>query len=267
MKTKDNIPDLNEIIFERRNKEYGAYVLRRLYNKYVSISTTGGALLFAFIVCYPLLTAFLFPEKVIVEEPTRGFPINFVDPLITPPIDKDLPTPPTTPPKTPMVKFLVPEIRPDEQVPNEVMPTQEELVGKNPGTETVGGNINGTDIIDILDPVNQPTEITVKEEIFTWAEEMPKFPGGDGELLSFFTKNIIYPEIARRAQVEGKVVLSFVVDKNGDVKDVQVAKGIGAGCDEEAMRVLKNMPRWTPGKQNGKTVLTRILMPVVFKLR
>lgn len=96
---------------------------------------------------------------------------------------------------------------------------------------------------------------------------MPKFPGGDGELLSFFAKNLIYPEIARRAQVEGKVVLSFVVDKNGNTYDVKVAKGIGAGCDEEAMRVLKMMPQWTPGKQNGKPILTKIIIPVVFRLR
>ena len=105
-----------------------------------------------------------------------------------------------------------------------------------------------------------------QEQIYTWAEEMPKFPGGDSEMLNFFAKNISYPEIAKRALVEGRVVLSFIINKSGEVIDVSVAKGIGAGCDEEAMRVLKSMPRWNPGKQNGKPVLTRITIPVVFKL-
>jgi protein TonB len=104
------------------------------------------------------------------------------------------------------------------------------------------------------------------EQIFTWAEEMPEFPGGNGELLGFFAKNINYPEIAIRAGVEGKVILSFVVDKKGEIKDVNVLKGIGAGCDEEAMRIIKSMPRWNPGKQNGNAILTRINVPVVFKL-
>ena len=96
---------------------------------------------------------------------------------------------------------------------------------------------------------------------------MPQFPGGSSELLKFFAQNIIYPEIAKRAEVEGKINLSFIVDKNGSISDIQIVKGIGAGCDEEAVRILKMMPRWSPGKQNGKPVLTRINIPVVFKLR
>jgi len=96
---------------------------------------------------------------------------------------------------------------------------------------------------------------------------MPKFPGGDIELLKFFSENIVYPEIAKRAGVEGKVILSFVVDQKGKVSDIKVLKGIGAGCDEEAIRVLKIMPDWKPGKQNGTPVKTKLDMPVVFKLR
>ena len=109
------------------------------------------------------------------------------------------------------------------------------------------GNENGRDlIIEVIEPQNPVNDVKVKEEVFTWAEEMPKFPGGDSELLSFFAKNISYPELAKRAGVEGKVILSFVVDKNGNVYDARVAKSIGAGCDEEALRVLKMMPQWTP---------------------
>ncbi len=165
-----------------------------------------------------------------------------------------------------MIKFLVPEVKPDELVSNEVIPTQEELLGNNPGTETVEGNSNG---IDLIEETIELPEINneVTEKVYTWAEEMPKFPGGDSELLKFFSQNLVYPEIAKRAEVEGKVILSFIVDKNGNIIDVEVAKSIGAGCDEEAMRVLNIMPRWIPGKQNGNPVLTRINIPVVFKLR
>jgi protein TonB len=267
MKSKEKIPDFEDIIFEGRNKEYGAYALRRIYNKYISISTTGGAILFALIVSYPLITASLFNEEVVEGNNTKNRVIEFGN-VDIPSIDKppvDIPTP--IQPKTPTVKYVAPVVMPDEQVHNDDFATIDDLINKNPGTETVDGNINGPDIIDVIEPIDIPEVEPAKEQIHTWAEEMPKFSGDDGELLSFFAKNIVYPEIAKRAGVEGKVILSFVIDKSGDVKDVQVAKGIGAGCDEEAVRVLNSMPRWTPGKQNGKPVLTRIIIPVVFKLR
>ena len=265
MKNKEKAPDFDDIIFEGRNKEYGAYVLRRVYNKYVSISTTGGAILFALIVSYPLITASIFPSETSTSGNGRDRTIII---FTAPPIDKttvDISTP--IQPKTPTVKYIAPVVLPDEQVHNEDFATIDDLINKNPGTETIEGNINGTDNIDVIEPIDIPEVEPVKEKIHTWAEEMPKFSDSDGELLSFFAKNIVYPEIAKRAGVEGKVILSFVIDKSGDIKDIQVAKGIGAGCDEEAVRVLNSMPRWKPGKQNGKPVLTRIIIPVVFKLR
>ena len=256
MKSKENIPEFNELVFEGRNKEYGAYMLRKLYNKYVSISATGAMIIFALIVSYPLITASIFPVEHSKDYSGKDSTIII---LTIPPIEKpdvDIPLP--IQPKTPTVKYIAPVVRPDEQVFNEYIPTVEDLINKNPGTETVEGNIYGTDIIP---EVEQP-----KEQVHLWAEEMPEFPGGDSEMLNYFAKNISYPEIAIRAQVEGKVVLTFIVDKNGEIRDVSVAKSIGAGCDEEAMRVLKSMPRWIPGKQNGKPVITKINIPVVFKL-
>jgi protein TonB len=267
MKNMEKNPDFEDIIFEGRNKEYGAYALRRIYNKYISISTTGGAILFALIVSYPLITASLFKEDVVENDKPNTRIIEF-DKVDIPSIDKppvDIPTP--IQPKTPTIKYVAPVVLPDEQVHNDDFATIDDLINKNPGTKTVEGDINGTDDIEIIEPTTPEIIEPVKEQIHTWAEEMPKFSGGDKELLSFFAQNIVYPEIAKRAGVEGKVILTFVIDKNGEVKDVQVAKGIGAGCDEEAMRVLKIMPRWHPGKQNGKPVLTRINIPVVFKLK
>jgi protein TonB len=265
MKNKEKVPDFEDVIFEGRNKEYGAYALRKIYNKYISISTTGGAILFALIVSYPLITASLFPTETSSNNPGKDSTIIISS---NPTIDKppvDIPTP--IQPKTPTVKYIAPVVLPDEQVHNDDFATIEDLINKNPGTETVEGNINGTDNIDVIEIIDIPAVEPVKEQIFTWLEVMPEFPGGDKELINFFADNLSYPEIAKRAGVEGKVVLSFIVDKSGKIKEVEVLKGIGAGCDEEAMRVINSMPNWNPGKQNGKPVITKINIPVVFKLR
>jgi protein TonB len=96
---------------------------------------------------------------------------------------------------------------------------------------------------------------------------MPTFPGGDEALYSFVGKQIVYPEIAKRAGVEGKLYIQFVVRTDGKVSDVTVQKGIGAGCDEEAVRVVRSMPNWKPGRQNGHPVNVRISIPIVFKLQ
>jgi protein TonB len=267
MKSTEKVRDLKDIVFEGRNKEYGAYTLKNLYNKYVSLSTTGAILLFSLIASYPLITAF-FVQEDNNDKSTGTVRVITLENIFTeiPADKKDLQIPKTNSPKTPSIKFLVPDVKPDALVTNEVIPTQEELLGNNPGTETVEGNSNGIDLIEenieLIETNNEATET-----VYNWAEEMPKFPGGETELRKFFSQNLIYPEIAKRAGVEGKVILSFIVDKNGNIVDVKVAKSIGAGCDEEAMRVINIMPRWIPGKQNGNPVLTRINIPVVFKLR
>jgi periplasmic protein TonB len=267
MKTTKKNPDLNEIVFEDRNKEYGAYMLRKLYSKYVTLSTTGAMILFTLIASYPLITAFFVQEDNDTKS-NGSVKVITLENIFTeiPDAENNLQIPKTNSPKTPSIKFMVPDVKPDALVTNEVIPTQQELSGKNPGIETVEGNINGTDVIvETIESSETNNEVT--EKIYTWAEEMPKFPGGETELRKFFTQHLVYPEIAKRAEVEGKVILSFIVDKNGNIIDAEVAKSIGAGCDEEAMRVLNIMPRWIPGKQNGNPVLTRINIPVVFKLR
>jgi protein TonB len=95
---------------------------------------------------------------------------------------------------------------------------------------------------------------------------MPSYPGGIEELLSFIRKSIIYPEIARRAGVEGKVLIGFVVERDGSITEIKIIKGIGAGCDEEAVHVLELAGKWIPGKQNGKAVRVSMVMPFDFRL-
>ena len=110
-------------------------------------------------------------------------------------------------------------------------------------------------------------EEVVEQEIFKIVEEMPAFPGGEAKLMEYVAKNVKYPQIARETGVQGRVYVNFVVEPDGSVSNVSVLRGIGGGCDEEAMRVVKSMPKWKPGKQRGKAVRVSYMLPVNFKLQ
>ncbi len=114
-------------------------------------------------------------------------------------------------------------------------------------------------------PVAEEEE-EAEEVIFTVVESMPGFPGGDGARIKYLNENIKYPQMARESGIQGRVFVTFVVEKDGNVTDVRVLRGIGGGCDEEAVRVIKNMPRWNAGKQRGKSVRVQFNMPILFKL-
>ncbi|MBM3919431.1 MAG: energy transducer TonB [Sphingomonadales bacterium] len=119
--------------------------------------------------------------------------------------------------------------------------------------------------IPVIDPeVEAESE---EPEIFTIVEEMPTFPGGDQALLEYMAKNTKYPPLARENGLQGIVVVTFVVDERGRIKDAQVLRGIGGGCDEEAMRVVQSMPHWKPGKQRGMAVRVQYNLPFRFTLR
>lgn len=115
--------------------------------------------------------------------------------------------------------------------------------------------------------IEEVEEEVAEEEIFTIVEEMPSFPGGEAKLFEYLGKNIKYPQIAKEAGISGIVYVTFVVDSNGNITEVQVLRGIGGGCDEEATRVVKNMPKWQPGKQRGKPVKVRYNLPIRFSLK
>ena len=106
-----------------------------------------------------------------------------------------------------------------------------------------------------------------KEKVFVVVEEMPKFPGGDEQLFQFISRNIKYPDKARKAGIIGRVYVTFVIDKNGNVQDAKVLRGIGSGCDEAALDLIRSMPQWTPGKQNGKVVNVQYNIPINFNMK
>jgi periplasmic protein TonB len=114
---------------------------------------------------------------------------------------------------------------------------------------------------------NSDEESAEEQQIFMVVESMPEFPGGEAALHQYLAENIKYPQMAKESGIQGRVFVTFVVERNGKVTDVKVLRGIGGGCDEEAIRVVQNMPSWTPGKQRGKPVRVQFNLPVKFTLQ
>jgi protein TonB len=146
--------------------------------------------------------------------------------------------------------------------------TQLEIVEDDVEVEDIEINaeVDQTEVIEEYVPVEVEEEEVVEAEVFTIVEEMPAYPGGDAKLYEYLGKNIKYPQIARESGIQGRVFVNFVVEPDGSVSNVKVMRGIGGGCDEEAVRVIKTMPKWKPGKQRGKAVRVSYQIPVVFKL-
>ena len=147
--------------------------------------------------------------------------------------------------------------------------TQLEIVDDDVEVEDIEINVetDQNEVIEEYVPVEVEEEEVVEAEVFTIVEQMPSFPGGDAKMYEYLGKNIKYPQIARETGIQGRVFVNFVVEPDGSVSNVKVLRGIGGGCDEEAMRVVKGMPKWSPGKQRGKAVRVSYTLPVVFKLQ
>lgn len=145
-------------------------------------------------------------------------------------------------------------------------PVQIEIVEDDEEIEEV--EIEETEIEEDteIEVIEVEEEVVEEDEVFAIVEEMPSFPGGDEALFKFLGQNIKYPAMARDAGIKGRVYIQFVVGKDGSIRDVQLLRGIGGGCDEEAMRVVKMMPSWNPGKQRGKAVSVIYRLPVNFTL-
>jgi protein TonB len=108
---------------------------------------------------------------------------------------------------------------------------------------------------------------TSNDKVFEKVEDMPEFPGGEQAMMKFVSENVQYPEEAKEKEISGRVLVGFIVEKDGSVNEVKIVRGIGGGCDEEAVRVVKAMPKWKPGKEKGKPVRVSYIMPIFFKLQ
>ncbi|MGA0559370.1 energy transducer TonB [Larkinella sp. VNQ87] len=268
-----NTGTLDDIVFADRNKAYGAYALRKNYSKTIYRSLIIGSALFLLAMATPTIISVLKPE----EQEQAMVEVDLMK-LPPPPIDPNEPPPPPPPPvelpKVNTVKFLPPEVKPDEEVPEETPPpTVEELKEAVAAEKTQEGDPNAEEVIVAPEETAGPTKVEAaveaapkEEQIFTVVEQNPEFPGGMAALGQFLSKNIRYPPAASRANVSGRVFVSFVVNTDGSIQDVTVLKGLGFGTDEEAMRVVKAMPKWRPGKQSGRPVRVKYNLPINFQL-
>lgn len=250
------VESLEEMVFKTRNKDYGAYVLRKKYQKYTLISLIVGVFLIGAAVVYPVVAAYLHKNQVIKENTTVGAEMLNIP-------KEDLPPPPPPPPPPPDVvqqqRFVAPVVTSDSV--ETAMVTQEELSTK-PNTEAPA-----EEGIEVVETKTQVIEQEAPREIFTVVEEQPNYPGGDEARIKFLQANMKYPEEAKELGIQGKVFVTFVVEVDGSITDVKVLRGIGSGCDDEAIRVVKSMPRWVPGKQRGVPVRVQFNLPINFKLQ
>ncbi|WMJ71769.1 energy transducer TonB [Cytophagaceae bacterium ABcell3] len=187
---------------------------------------------------------------------------------IPPPVESSTPPPPPKieVPKLATVKFLPPEVKPDEEVIEDLPPTVEELAESNAGAVTQEGELTLDEIIVVDDYIEEIVE-EEPEEIYTWVAEMPEFKGGDEALMRFLGDRIKYPKVAIKNNVEGDVWIEFIVNKDGSLSDFKVLRNLGHGCDEEALRVAQQMPAWKPAYQNGKPVMLKKKMRISFKFQ
>ena len=168
------------------------------------------------------------------------------------------------------VKFTAPEIKKDEEVkPEDEIKSQDDLAKTNTaiGTFDVKGNDEAEGEVLKAKEIIADEKPKEEEKVFDVVEQMPEFPGGQGALLKWISDNIKYPAIAEENGIQGRVVCTFVVERDGSVTDVQVARSVDPSLDKEAKRVLTKMPRWIPGKQNGSAVRVKYTVPVTFRLQ
>ncbi|MEY2829800.1 MAG: hypothetical protein RIQ33_1658 [Bacteroidota bacterium] len=256
--------DLNDIVFDGRNKNYGAYLLRKVYDKHV----VRGFIIsfFTFVLCLggPVIWEKIKPTAVI-EKPKASL-VDLADIKAPPPVDKT-PPPPPPPPPPPLkatIKFTPPVIKKDEEV-HEDPPKQEEVQKVVISNKTQEGTTDGPEQL-VTDP-NIGKEVDAKPTILLFAEQMPAYPGGEEKMGEWISENLKYPTRARDNTTEGKVILQFVVTETGAINDIKVIRDIGDGCGQAAIDVVKKMKSWNPGKQNGKAVAVQFTLPIQFSLQ
>jgi len=247
-----------DIVFEGRNKLYGAYQLRRDNPRTTMTALLIGAVVFAFLVSTPIL-ARLLPDNEVEDDLKLDKKITTVKLPPKKEIPKNLPPPPPPPPKIDQVKFVKPVVAKAEEVVEEP-PKIKEIVDKKVGNENIKGD---PDAELTVDPVGTGPKEVIEEDnnIYNSAgiEVKPEFPGGIEKFYNYVKNNYRTPDDA----VGGRMIVSFVVEKDGSLTDIKVPRPAGPGTAEEAIRILKRSPRWAPAEQNGRKVRCAYTLPIV----
>ena len=274
-------PKWVEMVFAGKNKEYGAYQLRKgtsgrniksLLILVIAAALVGGFLAWKVIEqkqaeeqqAYMEAMELAKLQQQAKKEEKKKEPVK---PKIEP--KKEIPVARET------QKFTAPVIKKDELVKEENQVKQMDKLDEKVavGTENKAGVKDRTveavrsEIAVAAPPPPPAPKPEVATKVFDVVEEMPSFPGGQGALMQYLASNIKYPVVAQENGVQGRVIVSFVVERAGSISDVKVARSVDPSLDREAQRVVKSMPRWSPGKQNGSTVRVKYTVPVVFRLQ
>jgi periplasmic protein TonB len=252
------IPTFDDIVFENRNKEYGAYQLRKRYNRVVLIATIIGCAIIATAVIVPYINASrsaahkMRDAKEVIAEMSNDLQKEEAPPPPPPP-----PPPPTE--QQTVIKYVAPVVVDSMKVEDE-----SKLMISD---EQVATTVN-KEAVEIVEQKQEEQVVEQKEEeVFVVVEEMPEFPGGIKALRAFLASAVKYPVIAQENGIQGKVYVNFVVNKDGSVSNAKVARSVDPSLDVEALRVVSTLPKWKPGKQRGVPVRVFYTVPISFVLQ
>jgi protein TonB len=255
---KINAPAFDDIVFEVRNKEYGAYKLRKKYNRTVLIALSIGIVILATAIITPFISAKAAENS--KKRAERQVVIKMEN--LDTPHDIVAPPPPPPPPPTDVVqqqKYVPPQVV-DSIKPEDV---KQLMTADQAQTE-----VTNKEVVEVQQQVKEEVQEDEAEQApFVVVEEMPSFPGGDAELLKFIGEHTQYPEVAKENNIQGKVIVRFCVTAKGGVSQVSVLKGVDPELDKEAMRVVTTLPPFKPGKQGGKPVPVWYMVPIAFTLK
>lgn len=254
-----------DVVFAGRNKNYGAYELRKSNPKNTNRALIYGILFFVLVMSLKTII-----NKIQGFIPKAEEKVELREVILEPPPEekkKEIP-PPAEPPKPPndVVKFPPPIVKPDNEVKEEP-PTVEELKVADPGQKDIKGDPNAEIVID--EPVGNNDQKAVTEDVnqvYTVLEEQPKYPGGIDKFLKYLGENIKYPPADKENNLTGRVVLQFVVERDGTLTDVKAVRGPSQAMMDEAVRVARRSVKWTPGIQNGRKVRAQYTVPINFTL-
>ena len=264
-----------DLVFEGKNHSYGAYQLRK---------ETGKRNLMAILVMFAIgvaIAAFVAIKGVVENAMKQDVAIEADVELAKLAEKKEAKVEKKEEPKIEKVevekvkssvKFVPPVIKKDDEVkPEEELKSQEELNKTNTaiGAFDVKGNDEAAgEVLKAKEVIAQPEPPKEEEtKVFDVVEQMPSFPGGPSALMQYLSSNIKYPVVAEENGVQGRVVCTFVVERDGSITDVRVIRSVDPSLDKEAVRVVKGMPKWIPGKQNGSAVRVKYTVPVTFRLQ
>lgn len=261
--------DYLDILFEGRNKQYGSYELRKQYPARMRNALMYGLSIVSIAIIIPIVVNAFKPteeERSVLKKTTE---ISST-PLIIPDKPQALAQLPKIPKQIskPTLKISIPIIEKDKNVKQEdIMPAIADIKNSVPGIKKENGSSDGTEI-SLPSPNGSSGTGLIESHAhpstpFIIVEQMP-VPSGD--INEYLGKNIKYPEVARENNIQGKVLIQFIINEDGTLSDLKIVRNIGGGCDEEALRVVAAMPKWKPGKQNGKNVKVQFTLPIYFKL-